>query len=822
MAVLEYKHHSERAEAARFSRYLNGTMARLLFVLSIIMLVGGLVFVRLLGEYIGWLVAGMAAIPYMLSTWHTHNLASLPTRKGERIDDLLAGDILARLKENASPKEIAHLAATSNGGGFMAVRLGLTGSLLENLASANPKDAPDLWVRAREIQKKTNSHDINGAVIAAAIVSLSDVGELVLTQMHAELDDMYAVVEWYDRIKNLIKKEKQHRKTGGIARDWAFGYVPFLQQIAINISASSNANLVVPTETHNAVVRQMVQVLGQDGRRNIALIGQAGVGKTTAVRAFADMILDADSEIPRSLKFRQVYMMDASTLISNASGPGDLERMVTRAFNEAYRAKNIIICLENAELFFEEGPGSVDLSNLLLPILEAGRLSMIVTLDEQRFLEVSSRKPHLAHALNRVVVPPSNREDTIAVMQNQLIVTEFQQKVTYMYQSLSQAYRLSERYIHDLAMPGRAFKLLESAANYAQDRLVTMNSVDEAIEQTMDVKVSVASDANEREMLLNLEDLIHERMINQSQAVSAVSDALRRARAGVRNQDRPIGTFLFLGPTGVGKTELAKALAEVYFGGEDRLVRLDLNEFSTPGDVSRLIADGAEDAASLTARIRKQPFSVVLLDEIEKAHDSVLNTLLQLLDEGILRDVKGREVSFRDAIIIATSNAGADRIREYVERGYQLAQFEGQFVDELIDSGQFKPEFLNRFDEIVVFKPLDKPELVQIINLMIQGINKTLAVQKISVNVADDAKMYLVEKGYDPRLGARPMRRVVQRAVENTVAKQMLGGKVGTGGEVTITRDDVIKSLGGVTPVESLPQPNAPALYADRDGEGDV
>jgi ATP-dependent Clp protease ATP-binding subunit ClpA len=325
----------------------------------------------------------------------------------------------------------------------------------------------------------------------------------------------------------------------------------------------------------------------------------------------------------------------------------------------------------------------------------------------------------------------------------------------------------------------------------------------------MGVKIGMTDDAAERQQLLNLEDLIHERMINQTAAVKAVSESLRRARAGVRSENRPIGTFLFLGPTGVGKTELAKTLSSVYFGGEGDMVRIDMNEYVSPDDVARLIADGASDPNSLTAQIQKNPFSVVLLDEIEKAHPNVLSTLLQVLDEGILRDINNREISFRDAILIATSNAGSDRIRQYIDAGESVEQFEEPFKNELIDSHQFTPEFLNRFDEIVVFRPLTKEELLQVVDLMIKGVNKTLSAQKVSINVADDAKVALVDAGYDPRLGARPMRRVVQKTVENIVSQQLLTGELQSGMTLDISLAD-IQASGGLDNPEAAQATGTP------------
>jgi len=798
MDAVEFRYGSQRAAKARLGSMLSGVWSRLLPVIAVLLAVAG-VALLVTGSSIGWLLVGVAALPAMVAHWYTHDLKQLTVAKNPRsVDDVLAADVLGLLGKNPTPKDIAMAVGKVQSGQFLGLRFGVSARFLQDLASDDPAVTPQIWQDAMAIRAQVGGEFLTGGMLAVALVRSFQGYEGLLAHLHIEVDDLLRGIAWHQHIVDLIAASHRPRRTGGIARDWSFGYIPLLKRFGQNVSEqiSRGGMFAVNLEAHTQALNQLIDTFGSGGRQNSVLVGPAGVGKTTIVHAFAEKLLDAKSHLPDDLKFRQVFILDASAMLSAAPGRGELENLVMRVLGEAYSAKNIIICLDNAQLFFEEGVGSVDLTNVLLPILEAGRLRIILTMDEQRYLQIGQRNPGLINALNRISIAPPSKEETLLVMQDQLIMIEFQRKVTYMYQSLDEAYRLSERYVHDLAMPGRALKLMESAAGYSDTGIVTAQSVQRAIEQTMDIKVGVASGEAEREKLLNLEDLIHQRMINQTRAVSVVSDALRRARAGVRNPNRPIGTFLFLGPTGVGKTELAKALADVYFGGEGRMIRLDLNEFVRPDDVSRLIADGADDPSSLTAQAMKQPFSVVLLDEIEKAHPQVLTTLLQLLDEGILRDIKNREVSFRDAIVIATSNAGADRIREYIERGYELEQFEKQFIDELINTNQFKPEFLNRFDEIVTFRPLSKLELMQVIDLILVGINKTLALQKVTVNVAEDAKQLLVDRGYDPRLGARPMRRIVQRAVENTVAKQMLSGTVAPGSTIQITLEQVQQILG--------------------------
>jgi ATP-dependent Clp protease ATP-binding subunit ClpC len=786
MDVKLFNWHSRRAQYARLGKALSPWIFP--FELSVVVLIIlGIVAVAV-GLAFGWALIGIAAIPAMIVEWYKYELREVAIdRSAKSVDALMDGELLALLPQQPSPKDIALALMQVNGGLFFEVRFGVGGGFLKEVSSDNREETTAIFEEALRIAEQVGGRMSPGVVILAMVRQLS-ARQTLLGHLQLEEDDLVRGIQWYHHLSDLIETSKKRPKqAGGIGRDWSFGWIPNLSRFGTNISQSGSlARGEIRTETLSQLVHSLANNSGA-----VALIGKDGVGKTELVYELAEKLMYPTDVIPKNLHYQQVFMLDASRLVSVANQRGGIEQLLSILLGEAYAAKNIIVCLDNAELFFEDGVGSVDLTTLLLPILEAGRLPMILTLDEQKFLQISKRTPALANAVNRITIHPTSESDTLKVLEDHLPSLEYRRKVTYMYQALKDAYKLSQRYVYDISMPGQAISLLEAAAEYAESGLVSSRSIAAAIEQSTGVKTSAASKDDERETLLNLEALIHQRMIGQERAVSVVSDALRRARSGVRNQNRPVGTFLFLGPTGVGKTELAKSLAAVYFGGEKNIIRLDMNEFVSSDDVARLIADGTDDAGSLTAQVMKQPFSVVLLDEIEKAHPSVLTTLLQLLDEGILRDVRNREVSFRDTVVIATSNAGSDRIQEYLARGYSLQQFEETFINELISSHLFHPEFLNRFDEIVVFGPLDKKQLLQVVDLILVDVNKNLAEQKITITVAQDAKEYLVEAGYDPRLGARPMRRVVQRAVENTVAKLLLSNQVTPGGSIEISLEQV-------------------------------
>lgn len=803
---LDYRlnYRANRAIEARYCQRF-GKLTRVITLVGAILLSLLGIVLLLAGMAIGWLVlmlAGWSLVPYL---WLRSRLRDMPATKQPRnIGDILSLEVLGLLPQDPNPRTIIEALAGSGGAKFLANRLGIPIQQVVQLTPADSSLTESVWRESINIWSHLpeRTSTIPSVVVVAAIIRLNPDCTDILNNLRIDADDVYRGVEWLEHWEMQARRSSDLKLTGGIARDWSFGYIPTLEHFGTNLSlkySEGRRSMAGNLMRNRLLVDDMIKYLSSNARRNVALIGPLGVGKSTVVEALADILMDSKSGASSDVKFNQVFMLDASAIISAANARGEIEQLIGRLLSEAYRAKNIILFLDNAELFMSDGTGSVDLSNLLQPAIEGGGLKLIMAMEEQRFLQIAQAKPALTSALNRIEITPTDDNDTIRVLEDRIIPLEYGSTTLFTYQALTEAYRLSNRYIHDVAQPRASVQLLESAAQRASGGVVNPSVVAQTIEQTLGIKVGgnlQSGDAQaEKDKLLHLEELIHQRMINQTKAVSAVASALRRARAGVRNENRPIGTFLFLGPTGVGKTELAKSLAAVYFSGEDHLVRIDLNEYVRAEDVARLIADGATDPMSLSAQVQKDPFSVVLLDEIEKAHPNVLTTLLQVLDEGVLRDINNRPISFRDTILIATSNAGADKIRQYIEAGYQLEQFSEQIQNELISSGQFKPEFLNRFDEIAVFRPLTKPELLQVIDLILVGINKNLANQKVAVAVDDQAKLVLVEAGYDPRLGARPMRRVVQRTVENIVAEKILTGELVPGSGIRLSLADIQASL---------------------------
>lgn len=789
---MNFDRKNPRVRHAYQKKILNNSLVLFIFLLLFILLLFGGIILLCFKEAIGWTFIGFSSLPAMLLFWIKNYLASVPIGKEKNFTNLLSDDLLLLLNEKMTPAELTKVLHKTHSGVFLMSRFGLTIPFFEQISPYLPKATEPVYESALSIREETNSEEITGAVLTVAVIKNLPNYEQILSQFRLTLQDLYQGIIWFNYLNGIVKDNKKPFRSGGIGRDFAFGFTPTLQRFAINLSTKySRPSTRIQQASNIEIIDKIIHTFTHDGRQNVALVGAYGSGRSTIVNSFAETIMNADSKIPSNLKFRQIYSLDVSSLISATRNQNEIEYLMIKILNEIYSAKNIILCLDNAHLFFEEGAGSVDISNLLTPVLEAGQIRMILIMDDQKFLEISAKNPALSNSLNKIVVNPSNREETLKILMDQVPYFEHQKNVVYTYKSLTEAYRLSEQYIHDVEMPGKAKLLLEASASYTNGGLVTETSVQTAVEKSYGVKVKVAENNEERKKLLNLEALIHERMIDQQEAVSAVSNALRRAGAGVKNQGRPIGTFLFLGPTGVGKTELAKTLSEIYFNGENNIIRLDMNEFVSPNDVSRLIKDGASDSLSLTAQVMKQPFSVVLFDEIEKAHPSVLTTLLQVLDEGILRDEKNREISFRDCIIIATSNAGANEIREKIISGEKIDDFKEEFLDHLISSNEFKPEFLNRFDEICLFKPLPKEDLMKVLDLIIASTNKTLEPQKISVNVSPEAKQILIEKGYDPKMGARPMRRIVQKTVENIVAGAILSGSATSGSTLTITPSEI-------------------------------
>jgi ATP-dependent Clp protease ATP-binding subunit ClpC len=779
---------SARTRHARLARSIGPNGYGLLLGVFIICLLLGLVCLYIPLENIAYLSFAAGLLAFLPAAYYMLELKPLPIR-GTTLTDSLSPDILTAFKPGSAITPKAAWAALQKNWQFVffANHFLLSSDTIKQCLSDTEYDMPKVWSEARRLATATDSKLVEPGHLAGALLVTSPDFKNMLMRMKMSSGDAEAVAMWVGRVLDTMRAERPY--FGGVGRDWANGFTPQLNRFGINIS--------LQIEQHGAHFGWLTTSPGvlamksafSQGTATVGLIGDPGVGKTSHVNALAQLLLEEKND--RNLEHRQIVSLNPSTILSSAKRQGELEEIVMSLLLETVHAGHIILFLDDAQLFFKSGPGSFDMTQILLPVLQSRSVQMVLAMTPHDFQQLRINNASFANLITPVMLTEPPEHDVMRVLEDNALALEHKHKVLIPFESLREAYRLSGRYMQDSAYPGKALQLLENSLSYSEhDGIVTAVSIQKAIEQSLGVKVSSAAPA-EADALLHLEDRIHERMINQTHAVHVVSSALRRARAGVANPRRPIGSFLFLGPTGVGKTELAKAVAATYFGAEANMVRLDMSEYQQPEDVRRLLSNGADESRSLIMAVRQQPFAVVLLDEIEKAHPNILNLLLQLLDEGRLTDIGGRTVSFKDCVIIATSNAGANTIRERIAAGQQLESFQSELTDELINSGQYKPELLNRFDEIVLFRPLNQDELAQMVGLMMKDINRTLSVQNISVELTPAAIYKVVETGYDARLGARPMRRALQRAVEDGIANRILRGETRPGDHVLLDVTDL-------------------------------
>ena len=615
-------------------------------------------------------------------------------------------------------------------------------------------------------------------------------------------------------------------------------------------------------------IDRVIHVLSRRTKNNPVLIGEPGVGKTAIVEGLAQKI--NNGQVPEPLRGKRVFALDLASVLAGTSHRGMFESRIKEIIGEVVDAQGqIIMFIDELHTVVGAGAaeGAIDAANMLKPALARGELQMVGATTTDEYRKYIEKDAALERRFQPILVTEPSYEDTVAILKGLRERYEEHHQVKITDEAIESAVKLSERYVSDRFLPDKAIDVIDEAS--AQVRLTqvkepeNLRQVEDEIkvikeklrekdttekakenlkkqltdlekvhkdlveiwtktklEEIPDVtRVAVAKvlarmtgiptedlSMKEKERLMKLEELIHERLVGQDPAVSMVSEAIRRARTGLKSPKRPIGAFLFLGPTGVGKTELSKALAEVLYGNEDMIVRLDMSEYMEKHSVSKMIGSppgyvGFDEGGQLTEIVRRKPFSVILMDEIEKAHPDVFNSLLQIMEDGRLTDSKGRTVNFKNTILILTSNVGSDLLRRS-EIGFDKDAGKNKKVadsdiERIISKElkkKFKPEFLNRLDEIVIFNNLTRDEITQIAELELAKTQVLLTEHYINLKVDAKAKKYLVEKGFDEEYGARPLRRLIQKEVENYLSNKLISGELQDGETVTIsTEKDKLK-----------------------------
>ncbi|WP_226035356.1 ATP-dependent Clp protease ATP-binding subunit [Aquibacillus saliphilus] len=603
-----------------------------------------------------------------------------------------------------------------------------------------------------------------------------------------------------------------------------------LDELGRNLTNGARAGLIDPVIGRQKEVKRVIETLNRRNKNNPVLIGEPGVGKTAIAEGLALKIVEGD--VPAKLINKEIYILDVASIVAGTSMRGQFEERMKQLIAELQERKNVILFVDEIHLLVGAGTAEssqMDAGNILKPALARGELQLVgaTTLKEYRQIEKDAA---LERRFQPIIVKEPSTEEAILILQGLKDRYAAYHKVSYSEEAIQGAVTLSQRYLQDRFLPDKAIDLIdesgarlnltnsetdvesmqkrldeiaqekqeaaekedyERAAHLRHQELklekkvtdindeptaeVTLEDIQLIIEEKTGIPVrKIQSD--EQTKMKHLADNLSAKVIGQEDAVQKVAKAVRRSRAGLKSKHRPIGSFLFVGPTGVGKTELTKTLAEELFGTKESLTRLDMSEYMEKHSISKIIGSppgyvGHEEAGQLTERVRRNPYSLILLDEIEKAHPDVQNLFLQIMEDGHLTDSHGRTVSFKETVIIMTSNAGTGD--KQITVGFEKSTNEAISTLETL-SAYFKPEFLNRFDSIVKFNELAQDNLIKIVDLMISELKDNLLEDGLSITVTDDAKKYLADHGYDPRFGARPLRRIIQDKVEDGITDLIL------------------------------------------------
>jgi len=608
--------------------------------------------------------------------------------------------------------------------------------------------------------------------------------------------DIPNIVRWHYQVRAKAAEQKKFwlkknlRRHGSLGKDWAAGYTLMLDQFGYDISKEVMGLRFPRAIGHTKEKEAIERILSRQQTNNVLLVGNPGSGRKRLIQDLASRSALGESSNP-ALNYKRVMELDLAHLLASIQTLEEAEAVLSEIFREVIASGNIILVIDDLHNFVGEelgqAAGRVNIAGVLSSYLRMPQFPFIAVTTFAGLHRYLEQNPSLLSFFEQVELTELSLQETLAVLQETAPAFERMYKKFISYPALQAIVAYADKYIQAVPFPKKAMDLLDDAISYlarTPNKILLPSHVAQIVSDRTQIPVGDI-ETSEKEVLLDLENLIHKRIINQEEAVREVSSALRRARTEIATRKGPMGSFLFLGPTGVGKTETAKALAAIYFGSESRMIRLDMSEFQNVKDVERLLGTTTQEGL-LTTAVREDPFSLLLLDELEKAHPNILNLFLQVLDEGHITDGLGRKTDFRHTIIIATSNAGYQLILQAIKQQADFGQLKEQMLEYLFQEGVYRPEFLNRFDGVILFKPLEPEHLTRIAGLMLKKLQANMQEKGIEFEASDELKAKIADLGYDPTFGARNMRRVLQDKVENALAIALLSNIIKRGDRITV------------------------------------